>query len=187
MSAAFERAVHAQREQALARRTAAQPAAVRELLAQRLARLRDEAARAAPAAAQPPQAPGPLASLLQHIAHSTATPSAPAGAGTAAAALPELKAVREHRDTWSRLSVEQRVHQALARVPPQAGPLNTQRLVHEALRTLRDLSPAYLHRLVTQLETLLWLEQAVPALPAARAPGATGRSTRTTPRAPGAA
>ncbi|MBL8305378.1 MAG: DUF2894 domain-containing protein [Rubrivivax sp.] len=177
--AAFVQAVRARRIDALARRAAGHEGAARQLLEARLQALRAAGAHAAaeaqPAGAHPAT---PLGGLLDHIAQCTATPQA---------TRPELRSVSRHRGTWSRLSVEQRVHQALAQVPAQAGPLNTQRLVHEALRTLRELSPEYLHRLVAQVETLLWLEQAAQGAPAARAPAATRRSTRTTARAPGAA
>jgi len=183
----FAQAVQARRIEALARRAASHEGAARQLLEERLAALRAAAAPAAPSAPAAAR-PRPLAVLLAHIARDTAPPAeARAEVRPGTAAPRELRAVREHRGTWSRLSVEQRIHQALAQVPPQAGPLNTQRLVHEALRTLRELSPDYLHRLVAQVETLLWLEQAAQGAPAARAPAATGRSTRTTPRAPGAA
>lgn len=171
MSTAFEQEVQAQRVQALARRAERADGPVRQLLEQRLARLRAGPEPATPAAPRRPAAP--LAALLQHIAQSTALPLPQAGSA-ARAAPPELKAVREHRGTWSRLSVEQRIHQALAQVPPQAGPLNTQRLVHEALRTLRDLSPDYLHRLVTQVEALLWLEQLAQGSGPARKAGSRG-------------
>lgn len=152
--------------EALARRAALQQGEVRRLLDERLQALQALALAPAPpcAAAGPAAGPGagPLASLLAHIAQHSAEPGDPtprpqAGGGTAQARR-ELKAVRDYRSTWSRLSVEQRVNQALARVPNNAGPLNTQRLVHQALKLLRDTSPAYMHRLVTQVEALLWLE-----------------------------
>jgi hypothetical protein len=164
---------------ALARRAEGQPEAVRALLQARLQSLQASAQRARPTAPPPaePQSPSPLAALLAELAEITGTGSidgaeGPAGASRvdgagspAAAHTPsarshrELKAVRDYRSTWSRLAVEQRLHQALASVPSNAGPLNTQRLVHQALRTLNTLSPAYLQRLVVQGEALLWLEQ----------------------------
>ncbi len=84
---------------------------------------------------------------------------------------------------WGAAEMGQRVQwralaEQLAQVPPQAGPLNTQRLVHEVLSTLDALAPAYLHRLVAQLEALLWLEREAQgprpratARPGGRAPG----------------
>ena len=166
--------------QALARRAALHQGAARRLLDERLSSLR--AAAVADALEPRPQDPtaaiaarqdtGPLTALLAHMAQQGLTagaaetgPDRAGSAGSAAAAPRELKAVRDYRSTWSRLSVEQRVNQALARVPPNAGPLNTQRLVHQALTALRDASPAYLHRLVTQVEALLWLERLAQGAP----------------------
>ena len=147
---------------ALARRAALHQGAVRQLLDDKLRALqRVEAADTghAPAAPPPRAATSPLAGLLAHIAGPSQTPAQAQAAPGTQPSPRELKAVRDYRSTWSRLSVEQRVNQALARVPPNAGPLNTQRLVHQALTALRDASPAYLHRLVTQVEALLWLER----------------------------
>ena len=102
------------------------------------------------ASTEPPVRSGPLAELLAHIARHSAAP---------AAAVPELKAVRDYHATWSRLNLERRLTQALHQVPDNAGPLNTQRLLHQALAVMRDASPAYLQCFMVQLEALLWLEQ----------------------------
>jgi hypothetical protein len=169
-------ALHQAHLAALKRRAEAQPDAVRALLQARLQALQARAARTAAASAPAPipaPAPSALAALLAELAElgelegaaggtpEPARPGAPGGTAHTPSARShrELKAVRDYRSTWSRLAVEQRLHQALASVPSNAGPLNTQRLVHQALRTLNTLSPAYLQRLVVQGEALLWLEQ----------------------------
>lgn len=199
------RALHQARLAALARRAEGQPEAVRALLLARVQALQAGAAtpRPAPEPAPKPQpepaTASPLAALLAELAEITegnepglatgaeqAEPAtgAPRPGGTAVPPTPsarshrELKAVRDYRSTWSRLAVEQRLHQALASVPSNAGPLNTQRLVHQALRTLNTLSPAYLQRLVVQGEALLWLEQ----LGAAPAAGPAGERKPAAPR-----
>lgn len=175
---AFARAVHAGRVAALERRAAAQPAAVQALLMARL----PSPPPAMPVSPPPAGPTRPLAELLAHIGRQSApTTTAVALAPqpqAAAAGAQELRAVRAWRGTWSQLAVQRRVTQALAQVPPQAGPLNTQRLVHEVLSTLDALAPAYLHRLVAQLEALLWLEREAQgprpratARPGGRAPG----------------
>ena len=156
--------------QALQRRAGQHQGAVRQLIDARLQAL--EAAEAAVAGvAAVLQAPAPrraslLAGLLAHIqaqgdgAAASAAPAGHAGAqGRPHARPPGLKALRDHAQAWSGLRMQQRVRQALAAVPPQAGPLNTQRLLHETLCRLQAASPAYLQRLVAQVETLLWLEQ----------------------------
>ncbi len=175
------RALRQRHIEALSRRAALYQGPVRSLLDERLRVL--QAAAAAEAVLHetssrpnpnpnPSSPPSPLAGLLAHFAqHSMQADESDAlstgltgltgltGSRTALPGHRELRAVRDYRSTWSRLSVEQRVNQALARVPHNAGPLNTQRLVHQALTVLRDASPAYLHRLVMQVEALLWLEQ----------------------------
>jgi Protein of unknown function (DUF2894) len=170
---------------ALARRAALQHGAVRLLLDERLRALQaaldaapEPCAPARPGLPAARQHGSPLAELLASLAPPDAAPGAAdvrPGHPRPTQAPRELKALRDYRSTWSRLAVEQRVHQALARVPANAGPLNTQRLVHQALTALRDASPPYLHRLVAQVEALLWLEQlgqGGPAGAATRKPGA---------------
>lgn len=104
-----------------------------------------------------------------------APPSAPVTDGAApAAVLPsgELRAVRRFRSTWSRLKVQRQVSQALSRAPQNAGPLNSEFLVLQALTRMRDIAPAYLEQFVPYVDALLWLEQpAPPAAPPARASG----------------
>jgi Protein of unknown function (DUF2894) len=135
--------------EALERRAAGQPAAVQRLLQARLQQLRSTPTPApAPALATPASRRAPLADLLAHIAQHS---------GSAAAL--ELKAVRDYRSTWARLGVQRRLSQSLTQVPDNAGPLNTQRLLHQALTVLDETAPAYLQRLVQQVEALLALEQ----------------------------
>jgi hypothetical protein len=137
--------------EALARRATGCEGPVRERLEARLATLRAQAAAAAPvpgSADEPaPPVQQPLAALLDHIARH---------AGPA----PELKTLQRFRRTWSRLAADQRVVRSRTRLPDHAGPLNSQRLVHRALTTMRELSPDYLERFVAHADALLWLESA---------------------------
>ncbi|MBD3645715.1 DUF2894 domain-containing protein [Alcanivorax sp.] len=71
----------------------------------------------------------------------------------------ELKALRQVRAKQQSQRKRQRIEQAIHQTPSDAGPLNSHRLVSRALETLRDLSPAYLDHLVTQVDTLMWLEK----------------------------
>ena len=181
------------RIEALARRAENHQGATRRLLDARLAALLAEHNAAVQhAAASPgktpatgPAAPsgapvatrdttGPLHALLAALAparDSADTVAAPAlePSGTHP---PELRAVRQHRATWARLRAEQRVAQTQAALPDQAGPLNSQRLLHRALTAMRDTAPGYLQHLMGQVEALMWLEQA-QARPAADAPRST--------------
>ena len=124
--------------------------------------------------------PGPLAGLLAYMAGQgdgagqggaaeppPATPvAAPAVAigtgeapsGTVSPAR-ELKSLRYFRSTWSRLSAEQQLAQALAQAPENAGPLNSHLLVLRALQLMQEVSPDYLQRFMSYADTLLWLEQ----------------------------
>lgn len=72
----------------------------------------------------------------------------------------ELKSLRYFRDTWSRLSVDQSVTQALATGPSNAGPLNSHSLVLRSLQSMRDTAPDYLDRFMAYADALLWLDQA---------------------------
>ncbi len=44
-------------------------------------------------------------------------------------------------------------------MPENAGPLNSHHLVHRSLLLMRDLSPEYLNRFMTYVDTLLWVDQ----------------------------
>ncbi len=169
------------RLEAMARRAAAHTGAARQGLDARLLALAGEcdaaveracrrAEAASSAEARPEARPesATLSGLLAHVAR-----HAGGGDPRAAADAPvELKALRLHRDTWARLSLDRRLTQSRSQVPANAGPLNTERLLHQALTALRATSPGYLQRVMAQVEALLWLEQAgAPApRPAAGAP-----------------
>jgi hypothetical protein len=150
--------------QALARRRAGQAGVVRQRLDARLAGLLDDlqvrlAAPVAQAAAAAPVAPGPLALLCADLVPGSGRPG-------------ELRTVQQFGATWARLRVDQQLRRASGRQRGQAGPLNSQRLMLQALQQLRRLSPAYLQRFMAQAETLLWLDDQ-DAVAAATAPAPT--------------
>lgn len=159
--------------EALARRADTHAGEARRLLDDRVATLlaaygKDmEDARAAepqgvPAA--PPRERGALAQLVEHAAQNSplpaGMPAVPADATPGASPVLELKTLRYFRSTWSKLSADLRLTQSLARVPENAGPLNSHHLVHRALSLMRDLSPEYLHHFMSYVDTLSWVEQA---------------------------
>lgn len=178
--------------EALARRAAAQPAAIRQPLCARLDALAAELADSLAGEASPPRSvdqaasTSPLADLLAYIgqqAHASGhagqpidilptvghaaqpnTKKAPAAPSTRA---PELKAIAIFRDDWSRLSTEQQLTQTLAQAPENAGPMNSQHLVLRSLQVMRDIAPAYLQGFMSYVDTLIWLEQADPTRAAA--------------------
>lgn len=141
--------------EAMARRSGAHRGATRRRLDERLAGLVADygaaLARGAgtrSAAAAPPAGPGPLGGLVRHAERQ------PPGTGAGPEAIDYF-----HR-TWSRLSAERRLTQSLAKVPENAGPLNSHHLVHRALTLMRDTSPAYLQHFMSYADSLLWLDQA---------------------------
>lgn len=149
---------------ALQRRAAQHQGLARQVIEARLRQLQTAPVIARPArpAAEStvPAGHRALSDLLAHIARHTA----PAG---------ELKAVHDYRGTWVRLGMEQRLRQTGAQVPDNAGPLNTQRLLHQALTLMRRASPAYLQHFMGYAESLLALDAlsqppAVPKKDAAR-------------------
>jgi hypothetical protein len=71
----------------------------------------------------------------------------------------ELKTLRDSRNTWAKLSVDKQVAQALAQAPKNAGPINSHMLVLRSLALMRDISPDYLNRFMSYVDTLLCLEQ----------------------------
>jgi hypothetical protein len=159
--------------EAIARRAAAQPEAVRLLLEQKLPADLAQVAQAAQPPTQPlrvreprREAPAgtPLAQLNLHI---RATEAA-----RAEAPLPgethdpdELVNARAFRRAWARGRTLEQLEQALVRKPANAGPLNSHALVLQVLSLMRDLSPDYLRRFVGTVETLQWLERACDKLP----------------------
>lgn len=72
---------------------------------------------------------------------------------------PELKTIRNFRNTWSKLSADKQVAQALEQAPANAGPINSHMLVLRSLELMRDISPDYLNRFISYADTLLCLDQ----------------------------
>jgi len=176
--------------EALARRAAAHEGDARRILDDRLSTLlaayREklekapcaDSASAVPDGSAKQAAPlprGPLAELVEHMARQ-ASPQGDesAAADNAASATPELKTLRYFRSTWSRLSADRRLTQSLAKVPENAGPLNSHHLVHRSLMLMHELSPEYLNRFMSYVDTLLWVDQ----LNGSNAPAATANAPR---------
>lgn len=152
--------------EAMARRAAGHEGDARRILDERVAGLLaayreklEEKQRAV--AGTKPEAvpsPGPLAQLVEHVARQSPL-KAEEPAATHAATAPELKTLRYFRSTWSRLSADRRLTQSLAKVPENAGPLNSHHLVHRSLMLMHELSPEYLNRFMSYVDTLLWVDQ----------------------------
>lgn len=172
--------------EALARRAAAHEGAARRLLDERLQMHMAAYAEALQQSRETPRAArdrepaaerSELAQLVEHIGQQ----ALPSAIGSAASPVPsgELKTLSYFKSTWSRLSADRRLHQSQAKVPENAGPLNSHHLVHRALTLMRDLSPEYLNKFMSYVDGLLWLADAEARGPAAAsAQGAeTGKKT----------
>ncbi|RZI86171.1 MAG: DUF2894 domain-containing protein [Rubrivivax sp.] len=157
--------------EALARRAADHDGAVRRALDERVASLlqsladhleRSEVDASAPAKA--PARPGALGELLAHAAQQKSELAV--GAPTLGQAMPaslsspsDVAMLPFFRRTWSKLSADQRLAQSRSSLPDNAGPLNSQHLIHRALTQMRELSPAYFEQFIAHVDALLWLER----------------------------
>lgn len=163
--------------EALARRASGYDGEARRLLEARLAGLVADygevlarAANETPSPETPPQTASALAGLAalrehlgrhEHPAVAGPTPhAAPApAASTPLRAQPAEPALADYfRDTWARVSVDRQLRQSQAGVPENAGPLNTNHLVHRSLSLMREVSPGYLEQFLSYVDALSWLE-----------------------------
>jgi hypothetical protein len=133
------------------------------------------AAEGRPAPAPP--AATPLGALLHTLAQQAAGHAPEGGAALAqesALGRSELKSVRQFRSTWSKLSADKQLNQALDQAPKNAGPLNSHMLVLRSLALMRDMAPDYFNRFISYADTLLSLEQAGQARATPARAGAEG-------------
>ncbi|ARF87504.1 DUF2894 domain-containing protein [Burkholderia cenocepacia] len=100
---------------------------------------------------------------------------------------PEL--VDYFRTMWSKVRTEQQYRQSLDQVPRNAGPLNSNSLVHRSFATMRELSPDYLQQFLSYVDALAWLEdlagggaQPEKEAPRAKAAKPARKTTRTKAR-----
>lgn len=100
----------------------------------------------------------PLGDLVRYI-EQLPLPSVGGDADQSAGSRPELKTTRYFRNTWSKLSVDKQVTQALEQAPKNAGPINAHMLVLRALAQMRETSPDYLNRFTSYVDTLLSLDR----------------------------
>lgn len=130
-----------------------------------------EAQDSAPATANcpPPRAAprrGPLAELVDLLA-SRGAAATQNEAPTTRDALPshrherspDLPMLDYFRETWSKFSAEKQLRHSREQVPDNAGPLNTNSLVHRSLSLMRECSPGYLQQFLSYVEALSWMEQ----------------------------
>ncbi len=73
----------------------------------------------------------------------------------------ELRSFHLFKETWAKLYSDKLVTHAIMERPENPGPLNAQMLATRSLSAMRNISPSYLNRFVSYIDTLLWLERAV--------------------------
>ncbi|EHK67982.1 DUF2894 domain-containing protein [Achromobacter arsenitoxydans] len=128
-------------------------------------------------------AASPLAGLIDYIANPIAQgdPDIRDALGLRGA-YPELPMLDYFRAIWSRVSADRQVRQSQEQVHKNAGPLNSNQLVHRALSLMREVSPGYLQQFLSYTDALMWMEQmtAATAPPAKETPraGAAKKTTR---------
>lgn len=151
--------------QALSAKSAAHQGAARAVLDQRLRTLIESYEQYTLTAAPETQGPqgknhsapaqAPLAALNAYIAEQAMS----ASTSPVRDAYPELPAIDEFRKVWAGLRTRQQLRQSQAQVHDNAGPLNSDHLVHQALLLMRDTSPGYLHHFLAHVDALSWMEQ----------------------------
>ncbi|HEY0822965.1 MAG TPA: DUF2894 domain-containing protein, partial [Ramlibacter sp.] len=131
--------------EALARRIPGQPEPVQRLLRRKLASGVAEFMERA--AVQPPQAavprarsPGTATALVHLNAYVREATRAARPAGEDSPDDGQLASARRFRQAWDRAATLDRVEQAVARKPANAGPLNSHMLVLRTLVLMRELS-----------------------------------------------
>lgn len=151
--------------QTLASRSAGHSGSAQALLQNRLHQALDtfEARlQAAPARPEATQAiPSPLAQLLQEMRPVTATaPVSALARQRGDGQTPENPRVRQFRQQLRKISVQKQVRQSMEKGPQNAGPINSHMLVLRALGWMQTISPDYLNRFMTHVDTLLCLDEA---------------------------
>jgi hypothetical protein len=135
--------------EALERRSATHSGKARALLDARLSGLiaQNAGAVSATETARDDRQPlrGPLGDLADSMARHARTDT------------PEM--LDYFRKTWASLRTENQFRQSLGQVPQNAGPLNSNSLVHRSLSLMRELSPGYLQHFLSYVDALSWMEQ----------------------------
>ncbi|WP_370641257.1 DUF2894 domain-containing protein [Achromobacter sp. MY14] len=184
--------------QAMARRAAVLDGPARQLLDEKLAghlnayaQLLDAEPDAnadvepeAGADAEPDAEPSALAGLLAYLADpSLNTPDGEPDWNRDALGLreayPDVQMLEYFRAVWSRVSADRQVRQSQQQVHKNAGPLNSNQLVHRALSLMRELSPGYLQQFLSYTDALMWMEQIHAATAPAPKDAARGAAKKT--------
>lgn len=154
--------------EAMARRTALLDGPARQLMDAKLAALLQAYESQVAAAAADTRAPdaAPTASALAGLIDYLADPDPPGGVSGwtrdtlgLRATYPDVQMLDYFRGVWSQVSADRQVRQSQEQVHKNAGPLNSNQLVHRALTLMRELSPGYLQQFLSYTDALMWMEQ----------------------------
>jgi hypothetical protein len=143
------------------------------------------AERNAPPPAEPANdAPSALAGLLAYLADPSLNttdgePDWNRDALGLREAYPDVQMLEYFRAVWSRVSADRQVRQSQQQVHKNAGPLNSNQLVHRALSLMRELSPGYLQQFLSYTDALMWMEQIHAATAPAPKDAARGAAKKT--------
>tara|TARA_R110001592_G_scaffold363392_1_gene687092 strand:+ start:13396 stop:14148 length:753 start_codon:yes stop_codon:yes gene_type:complete len=103
---------------------------------------------------------GPASAQLQEQENAVLELIAADSCHAAAPPAGELKSARYFRELRQQRTAQDRVARALKEAPEESGPLNPQKLIIRSMLSMRDISPGYLARFVSYVDTLFWLESA---------------------------
>jgi len=70
-----------------------------------------------------------------------------------------MQSMKQFRESMKHFNIDKIITRAIDQGPENPGPLNPQMLAIRSLTHMRDLSPPYLRRFASYIETLLWLEK----------------------------
>jgi hypothetical protein len=102
----------------------------------------------------------PVSDLLQGQENAVLDSLATDSPDSTARPAEELRSARYFRELRQQRAAQDRVSRAIEEAPEDSGPLNPQKLAIRSLLAMRELSPSYLARFVSYVDTLFWLENA---------------------------
>lgn len=154
--------------ESLSARMQEQPDAVRAVLQRRLRTALDDFTQAVVRSRPSPAVRAPAVATASPLASLTASLNERHAPGESDAP-DELASVRRFHQSWESGRTLDRLEQALARSPANAGPLNSHALVVRSFALMGDASVDYLRRFLTYAETLQWLQAAKAQMPQGKA------------------
>lgn len=154
--------------------------ALRPKLEQLLGQLEQAVAQQEPSVthAKPAPSPSALSLLLAEMGMPAALATQAQPAPQPLSAPKESPRVQQFRKQLRTLCVQKQVRTALSKAPQNAGPINSHMLVLRTLGMMRELSPDYLQRFMSYVDTLILLESAAQGKKAAPKKSSTARTTQ---------